>query len=164
MAVEFTAVTLDVGDPEAVARFWGRLLDRRPRPDGDGILLPGDETQVGLCFGAPESSEAGQDYLHLHVTSDGAGGQDGIVERTLQLGAVHADVGQSPRGGTKLSWGGPPIDSKTGRCSQRFLLSAADPSAEAQRLTGLGATVLRESDDEIELADPDGHEFTILRR
>lgn len=235
MTLEFTAVTFDVSDVQPAARFWGRLLERRPRADRGGILLVGDETQVGLRFGPPTTNEAGQDYLHLHVTSEGVGSQDRVVERAVELGAVHADVGQLPeedhvvvadpagnafcvippgnnflagcgllgevtcdgsrevgifwrdalgwdlvwdedgetavqalQGGTKLSWGGPPIEPKTGRCSQRFLLSAADPSAEAQRLTALGATVLHgmddETGDEIELADPDGHEFSIRRR
>lgn len=231
MAVEFTAVTFDVSDPQTVARFWGRLLDRRPRLDGTGILLPGDETQVGLRFDRPASDEAGQDYLHLHVTSDGAGSQDTVVERALELGGSHTDVGQrpdedhvvladpggaafcvippgnnflagcgflgevscdgsrevgvfwrdalgwelvwvedgetavqAPDGGTKVSWGGPPVEPKTARMRQRFVLSVADPSAEAERLAGLGATVLGTGDDEIELADPDGHEFSIRRR
>lgn len=71
---------------------------------------------------------------------------------------------QAPQGGTKLAWGGPPIEPKTGRCSQRFVLSAADPSAEAEWLTALGATVLSSRDDGIELADPDGHEFSLRQR
>ena len=231
MAVEFTAVTFDVSNVEAAATYWGNLLDRTPVPDRGAVLLPGDETQVGLRFGPPTTGEAGQDYLHLHVTSDGVGSQDEVVGRALDLGGEHIDVGQlpeedhvvladpegsafcvippgnnflagcgflgevscdgsravgvfwrdalgwelvwdeggetavqAPQGGTKLAWGGPPIEPKTGRCSQRFVLSAADPCADAARLTALGATVLSETEDEIELADPDGHEFSIRAR
>ena len=69
---------------------------------------------------------------------------------------------QSPLGGTKVSWGGPPVEPKHGRNRQRFDLLTAHPDTEAERLTSLGATQLAELDAGVELADPDGNEF-ILR-
>jgi hypothetical protein len=66
---------------------------------------------------------------------------------------------QSPYGGTKLAWGGPPVAPKQRRNRQRFELSAADVGAEADRLVALGATRLAHLDDGVELADPDGNEF-----
>lgn len=96
MAVEFTAVTFDVSNVQAAASYWGRLLDRTPVPDQDGLLLRGDTMQVGLRFGPLTTGDAGQDYLHLHLTSDGVGSQDQVVERTLDIGGEHADVGQLP--------------------------------------------------------------------
>jgi hypothetical protein len=66
---------------------------------------------------------------------------------------------QSPRGGTKLSWGGPPVEPRLGRNRQRFDLVTADVSAEAERLVALGATRLTELEDGVELADVDGNEF-----
>ena len=50
---------------------------------------------------------------------------------------------QSPVGGTKVSWGGPPVDPKTGRNWQRFELVASDLPAEVTRLVALGATRAR---------------------
>jgi Glyoxalase-like domain len=68
---------------------------------------------------------------------------------------------QSPLGGTKVSWGGPPLAAKLGRNRQRFDLAASDVAAEVARLVALGATELGERDRGVELADPDGNELSI---
>ncbi|GIF76509.1 hypothetical protein Asi02nite_60270 [Asanoa siamensis] len=66
---------------------------------------------------------------------------------------------QSPHGGTKVAWGGPPVTPKRGTNRQRFTLAvpAGDLAAEVDRLVALGATVI--DADAILLADPDGNEF-----
>jgi hypothetical protein len=69
---------------------------------------------------------------------------------------------QSPNGGTKIAWGGPPVAPKHGRNRQRFDLvrTGSDPAAEIDRLVALGATRLGSTGDSgVELADPDGNEF-----
>jgi len=68
---------------------------------------------------------------------------------------------QSPQGGTKVSWGGPPVAAKTGRSRQRLDLATADVDSEVARLMTLGATELGHRDGGIELADPDGNEFSL---
>ena len=74
---------------------------------------------------------------------------------------------QSPRGGTKVAWGGPPVAPKHGRNRQRFDLALAgdDLAAEVYRLAALGATWLGNvgnvGDGAVELADPDGNEFCL---
>lgn len=72
---------------------------------------------------------------------------------------------QSPLGGTKVSWGGPPVAPKRGRNRQRFDLAADDLAAEVARLVALGATRLGERDGDgggsVELMDPDGNEFSV---
>jgi len=71
---------------------------------------------------------------------------------------------QSPHGGTKVAWGGPPLAPKHGRNRQRFELTAVDASlsAEAERLVSLGAARLGSVEDgAVELADPDGNEFSL---
>jgi catechol 2,3-dioxygenase-like lactoylglutathione lyase family enzyme len=71
---------------------------------------------------------------------------------------------QSPHGGTKVAWGGPPVAPKHGRDRQRFELSLTDddPTAEIDRLAALGATrVGSGGDGVVELADPDGNEFCL---
>jgi Glyoxalase-like domain len=69
---------------------------------------------------------------------------------------------QAPAGGTKISWGGPPVALKRGRNRQRFDLAAADISAEVARLVALGASPVNEWEGRVELADPDGNEFVVL--
>ncbi len=69
---------------------------------------------------------------------------------------------QSPAGGTKLAWGGPPVAAKQGRNRQRLDLAAADLESEIARLTSLGATRLADVHGGVEFADPDGNEFRIV--
>jgi hypothetical protein len=71
---------------------------------------------------------------------------------------------QSPHGGTKVAWGGPPVAPKKTRNRQRFDLApvAGDQQTEIDRLISLGATRLEAgADGAIELADPDGNEFRV---
>ncbi|WP_433346658.1 VOC family protein [Micromonospora sp. CA-111912] len=71
---------------------------------------------------------------------------------------------QSPHGGTKVAWGGPPVTPKTGRSPQRFDLAPphGDQQAEVDRLVSLGAAHFGGgADGAVELADPDGNEFRV---
>ncbi len=70
---------------------------------------------------------------------------------------------QSPHGGTKVAWGGPPVAPKHGRNRQCFdLLANGDMAAEVNRLVALGATRLGSTEHgAAELADPDGNEFCL---
>jgi hypothetical protein len=68
---------------------------------------------------------------------------------------------QSPSGGTKVAWGGPPVAVKSSRNRQRFDLVTEDVPAEVQRLVALGATRIADWDGGAELADPDGNEFCV---
>ncbi|HEX9999452.1 MAG TPA: VOC family protein [Actinoplanes sp.] len=72
---------------------------------------------------------------------------------------------QSPRGGTKVAWGGQPTRPEQGPSRQRFELTAADgdQQAEVDRLVALGATPLQaDSDGVTALADPDGWPFSVM--
>ncbi|MFC4021519.1 VOC family protein [Micromonospora sp. GCM10011542] len=71
---------------------------------------------------------------------------------------------QSPHGGTKVAWGGPPLNPKEARNRQRFDLTPAggDQQAEVDRLVSLGAARLEVgADGAVVLADPDGNEFRV---
>jgi hypothetical protein len=222
------AVSFDVPDPTEVATFWAGVLGRTGVIEPGGVLLPGDDTQIGLRFVAAKPVDAAPRRLHLHLTSASVDDQRHTVDAALRLGAYHLDVGQpadepyvvladpagnafcviepgnkflagcgrlgevtcegtrtvglfwrdvlawplvwdrdeetavqSPQGGTKLSWGGQPAAPKQGGNRQRFNLAAADPKAEVPRLVALGASALGDHDGVIELADPDGNEFSI---
>jgi predicted enzyme related to lactoylglutathione lyase len=75
---------------------------------------------------------------------------------------------QSPAGGTKISWGGPPVNDKLGK--NRLHLDIAPPAdgdqeAEVTRLLGLGATHADIGQGDVHwtvMADPDGNEFCVL--
>ncbi len=222
--MRLASVTYDARDPQLLADFWSGVLGRPCVPADGGVLLPGDDRQVGLRFvaGPPRPSGPHRD-VHLHLTSDGAQTQDQVVERVLDLGGQHLDVGQlpeerhvvladpegnalcvipsdstflagcgplgevacdgsravgrfwsaaldwalvwdsdeetaiqSPAGGTKIAWGGPPVAPKHGANPQRFDVATADVDAAVAVLLAMGATRLADG-----LADPDGNEFRL---
>ncbi len=74
---------------------------------------------------------------------------------------------RSPHGGPKITWGGPPLMSKTGKYRLHFDLAApadGDQQAEVERLVALGATRIDIGQGDVNwvvLADPDGHEFCV---
>ncbi|MFE5144524.1 VOC family protein [Streptomyces fagopyri] len=76
---------------------------------------------------------------------------------------------QSPDGGTKITWGGPPVAPKTGTNRLHFELSLpadADWEGETDRLISLGAkrTGIGPGDSGRDLMlDPDGNEFFVRR-
>ncbi|HEY3477731.1 MAG TPA: VOC family protein, partial [Streptomyces sp.] len=96
MALRLEAVTFEVADADVVAAFWAGLLDRQMRAEPGGVLVPGDEVQVGLRFVASDGKQVGQRRLHLHLTSSSREHQQRTVETALRLGGRHIDVGQGP--------------------------------------------------------------------
>ena len=75
---------------------------------------------------------------------------------------------RSPRGGPKITWGGPPLMPKTGKNRLHFDLAPpvdGDQQAEVDRLVSLGATRIDIGQGEVSwvvMADPDGNEFCVL--
>jgi predicted enzyme related to lactoylglutathione lyase len=75
---------------------------------------------------------------------------------------------RSPRGGPKITWGGPPLLPKTGKYRLHFdlaPLAGGDQQAEVDRLVSLGATRIDIGQGEVGwvvMADPDGHEFCVM--
>src|SRR6188472_433531 len=96
MALRFAAVSFDVTDPTAVGAFWAGLLGRDEVAEVDGVLVPGDDTQVGLRFVAAAAPESSPSRLHLHLTSSTLDDQQRTVDEALRLGGRHIDVGQQP--------------------------------------------------------------------
>ncbi|MDQ6874606.1 MAG: VOC family protein [Actinomycetota bacterium] len=75
---------------------------------------------------------------------------------------------RSPRGGPKITWGGPPLMPKTGTSRLHFDIAPpvdGDQQREVDRLVSLGATRHDIGQGEVTwavMADPDGHEFCVL--
>lgn len=72
---------------------------------------------------------------------------------------------QHPGGGTKITWGGPPVRPKTDRNRLRWVL-ATDQLLELDiaRLRALGSEVVVAGADRVELTDPEGNEFLLTAR
>jgi predicted enzyme related to lactoylglutathione lyase len=74
---------------------------------------------------------------------------------------------QSPLGGTKLTWGGPPLTPKAAKYRLHFDLAPVDAEqdTEVERLVALGATRVDIGQGDVSwvvMSDPDGHEFCVL--
>ncbi|MCR6488712.1 VOC family protein [Amycolatopsis sp. OK19-0408] len=96
MASRLLAVTFEADKPAEVARFWAGLLDREVT---GGVLLPGDDTQLGLRFVPGRAGRLGANRMHLHLTSTDLDDQQRTVATALGLGGRHLDVGQRPEEG-----------------------------------------------------------------
>lgn len=96
MALRFEAVTFEVADVDAAAAFWAGLLGREVLAEPDGVLLPGNDVQVGLRFVTSVGEKVGRRRLHLHLTSTSPEDQQRTVGTALRLGGRHIDVGQRP--------------------------------------------------------------------
>ena len=152
---------------ETALGLGGRHIDVGQAPDDDFVVLA-DPGGNALCVIEPGNNYlAGTGYLG-EVTCDGTRDVGLFWRDALGWPLVWDEneqtAVQSPLGGTKISWGGPPVEPKHGRNRQRFDLVTADPASEAERLVSLGATRLADLPDGVELADPDGNEFGLRAR
>jgi hypothetical protein len=85
MSLRLVAVTFPAEDPVGVGRFWAGMLGRDAIEEAGGVLVPGDDSQVGLRFvpGEPPASRR----LHLHVGTATVEEQGGIIEDAIGRGA-----------------------------------------------------------------------------
>ncbi|WP_216586464.1 VOC family protein [Streptomyces brasiliscabiei] len=237
MTSHLHALSFDANDPEGLARFWAGLLDRETTEDPYGgiALAPDGDTALRLRFLPSQEKKTVPNQMHFDLTSTSPDDQRRVVERALELGGRHIDIGQlpeeehvvladpegnefcvieagngflagcgfigalasdgsqevgyfwsraldwplvwdqdeetaiqSPRGGTKITWGGPPLAPKVGKYRLHFdLVPSADSDwqSEVDRLVSLGATPVDIGQGQVDqavLVDPDGHEFCVL--
>jgi hypothetical protein len=147
---------------ERALSLGARHLDVGQLPDEDHVVLA-DPAGNEFCVTGPGNSFlAGCGHLG-EVSCDGSRAVGLFWRDALGWPLVwdrdEETAVQSPLGGTKISWGGPPVAPKPGRNRQRFDLVAADLASEMARLVALGARRIGDRDDGVELADPDGNEF-----
>jgi len=145
-------------------RLGARHVDVGQRPEEDHVVLadPGGEA---FCVIGPTSNFLAGTGLLGEVTCDGTREVGLFWRDALGWPLVWDQDGetavQSPLGGTKVSWGGPPVAVKRTRNRQRFDLVATELDGDVARLVDLGATRLAAADGGVELTDPDGNEFLV---
>ncbi|MCY7396280.1 MAG: VOC family protein [Nocardioides sp.] len=158
------------GDQEqtvaAALELGARHLDVGQHP-AEGHVVLADPEGNELCVIEPGNSFVAGCGLLGEVACDGTR-QVGLFWAEALGWPLVWDEGQesaiqSPQGGTKVAWGGPPVAPKRGRNRQRFEVTlAGDLTAEADRLVRLGASRLPSNAyGDLELADPDGNEFRL---
>jgi hypothetical protein len=105
MASKFTELAIDCVDPGGLARFWCAVLDYEVQDEDDGIVtigspaVPEGRNRVGpvpptLTFAPVPEGKTIKNRLHLDLNPTDREQAD-EVGRLLDLGARHADVGQT---------------------------------------------------------------------
>jgi catechol 2,3-dioxygenase-like lactoylglutathione lyase family enzyme len=98
MSLRLVAVNFDAHDPEALGAFWAGMLGRKIVEEANGVLLPGNDTQLGLRFVAATTEKSGRNRLHLHLTSSTTEDQRRTVETVLKLGGRRFGTKPLPMG------------------------------------------------------------------
>jgi hypothetical protein len=137
-------VVLDCADPDRLARFWAAALHYQLQPPPEGHATWEDFLRAA---GWPE--ERWNDFSAI-VDPDGVGPRiflQRVPEGKVAKNRMHLDLNASgPRGTTP---------------EQR----RANIAAEVERLVGLGATRVREFDQDgeywVAMRDPEGNEFDV---
>jgi hypothetical protein len=95
-AVRLENIVWDARDPHRLGRFWVAALGAEPitnEPDAvEARLRLTDDAFLDLCFQRVASPSAAPARLHPDLA--GGARQQEVVQRLLDLGAEHADIGQ----------------------------------------------------------------------
>lgn len=172
--LDLTSASLD-DQRDSVARFvehGARHIEVGQRPDDPHVVLADPEGNE-LCVIEPQNSFlAGCGRLGA-LSCDGSRTVGYFWSNALAWPLVWDQDDETairaPDGtGPFITWGGGPLPPK--RWKNRLRLEVApdddDPETEVDRLVSLGATLLPARDDTgaVEMSDPDGNEFSVLRR
>ena len=171
--VHLTSTSLD-DQQQTVARsleLGGRHLDVGQLPEEGHVVLADPEGNE-FCVIEPDNNFlAGCGFLG-ELACDGSQEVGYFWSKALDWPLVwdqdEETAIQSPHGGTKISWGGPPLAPKTGK--YRLHLDLAPPAdgdqqVEVERLLALGARHIDIGQGDVPwvvMVDPDGHEFCVL--
>ena len=172
MHFDLTSTSLD-DQRETVARalaLGARHLDVGQGPDAEHVVLADPEGNE-FCVIEPGNSFLADCRFLGELACDGSREVGHYWSEALGWPLVwdqdQETAIRSPRGGPKVSWGGPPLPPKTGKYRLHLDLVPAggDQRAEVDRLVSLGAARVDIGQGEVDwvvMADPDGHEFCVL--
>jgi catechol 2,3-dioxygenase-like lactoylglutathione lyase family enzyme len=93
MGSRWDTVAVDAQDPTRLARWWAEVLGYRLVHEVADEVVIGAGPGPRLVFLRVPEAKAGKNRLHLELRPDD---QDAEVERLLDMGARHVDVGQVP--------------------------------------------------------------------
>ena len=154
-----------------VLELGARRIDIGQGPDADHVVLADPEGNEFDVIPAGNNFLADTAFIGA-VSSDGTQAVGYFWAEALGWPLVwdqdEETAIQSPQGGSKISWGGPPVNPKLGKNRLHFDLappSDGDQQAEVERLVALGAKRIDIGQGDVPwevLADPDGNEFCVL--
>ena len=97
MNAQLAALCFDANDPLRLARFWAEALRWDVGDESADVvsLVPTDGTRFQIDFGlVPEPKRVSANRLHLDLTTTTLDDQTETVERLIELGGRHIDIGQ----------------------------------------------------------------------
>jgi catechol 2,3-dioxygenase-like lactoylglutathione lyase family enzyme/predicted enzyme related to lactoylglutathione lyase len=95
MTSRLWSVVFDANDRVALARFWAAALDwTYVEEDGYSAATGGHGTLRRLEFVDTTEQKRTKNWMHFDLSSTSIDDQHAYVERLVELGAVHIDVGQ----------------------------------------------------------------------
>jgi predicted enzyme related to lactoylglutathione lyase len=99
MGSRWYSVVVDATDPQRLARWWGEVLDYHleyDQPD-EAVLKAHGHGHPDLTFVRVPDAKQVKNRLHIDLNPDD---RDAEVERLVNMGARHVDVGQ----GDDVTW------------------------------------------------------------
>jgi predicted enzyme related to lactoylglutathione lyase len=98
VSLQLVSLCVDASDPLRLARFWAEALGWEVDDEGDGLvaLVPTDGTRFEILFLQVPEEKTGKNPIHLDLTTSSIDDQTRSVEKLIERGARHVDVGQSP--------------------------------------------------------------------
>jgi len=152
-------------------RLGGRHIDVGQRPEEGHVVLADPEGNE-FCVIEPGNRFLADCGFVGALACDGTQEVGYFWSRALDWPLVwdqdQETAIRSPHGGPKITWGGPPLNPRTGRNRLRFDLAPpadGDQRTEVDRLVALGARRVDAGPDEVgrvAMTDPDGNEFGVL--
>jgi catechol 2,3-dioxygenase-like lactoylglutathione lyase family enzyme/predicted enzyme related to lactoylglutathione lyase len=149
----------------------GRHIDVGQLPDEEHVVLADPEGNE-FCVIEPGNTFLADCGVIGALSSDGMQEVGYFWSEALGWPLVWDQDGetaiQSPRGGFKITWGGPPLAPKTGKNRLHLDLAPStesDQQAEVDRLVSLGAKRIDIGQGDVGwevMADPGGNEFCVL--
>ena len=165
----------DMDDTVALAlELGGRHIDVGQTPD-DGHVVLADPEGNELCVIEPGNSFLADTARIGAVNCDGTQALGHFWSAALDWPLVwdqdEETAIQSPEGGSKVTWSGPPLTPRLGRDRLRLDIAVTDGTelaAATQRLVDLGAQSVplqgQDPVDDVVMTDPDGNEFRLSAR
>jgi catechol 2,3-dioxygenase-like lactoylglutathione lyase family enzyme len=93
MGSRWYAVVVDATDPARLSRWWAEVLGYRVIDENANEVMvgSGEPASPVLYFVRAAEAKAGKNRLHIDLTPDDRNAE---VERLLDMGARHVDIGQ----------------------------------------------------------------------
>jgi predicted enzyme related to lactoylglutathione lyase len=98
MTSRLVEVSFDANEPLRLARFWAEALRWKidDETEDEITLVPTDGTAFNIVFApVPEKKEM-QSRIHFDLTTSSLEDQQESVERLIEIGGSHLDIGQGP--------------------------------------------------------------------